>query len=163
MNAIVSVDENWGIGSNGNLLIKLPQDLLYFKTKTTNTHIILGRKTLETFPNHEPLPNRTNIILTRDLEYKKENCIICHSLNELFDKIKDIPEDNVFVIGGSSIYNQLLPFCENFYVTHLMKKFENVDAYFPNISEMNDSRLCWKSEIITEKGINYYFAKYERK
>lgn len=163
MNAIVSVDENWGIGNNGNLLIKLPQDLLYFKTKTTNTHIILGRKTLETFPHQEPLPNRTNIILTRDLEYKKDNCIICHSLNEVFNQIKDISEDEVYVVGGSSVYNQLFPFCEKFYITHLMKKFENVDAYFPNISEMDDIRLCWKSGIITEKGIDYYFAKYERK
>ena len=109
MNAIVNVTTHWGIGKNGKLLVSIPTDLHRFRELTLHKTVVYGRKTLATFPNGLPLSNRENIILTRDPEFKIEDAVICHDLDELKSVLRDRYSDNVFVIGGESVYKLLVP------------------------------------------------------
>ena len=140
MNAIVGVDKFWAIGKNGQLLIRSEYDLAHFKEMTVGNVIIYGRKTLETFRDCKPLPNRTNIILTRDPNFAVEGAIIVHDLDELDVKLAEIqaeqPRVQIFVCGGASIYEQLLPRCKYAYVTHFDAAIEGADAFFPNLEEL---------------------------
>lgn len=162
MNAIVAVDNNWGIGKDGKLLVTLSGDLRYFKNKTLGKTVIMGRKTLDSLPNGNPLPGRHNIVLTRDKQFEKEDCIVFNYISDIVEYIKTIDENDVFVIGGGTIYKRFLPFCDTFYITHILIEVENTDTYFPNLNEMEDIALVWKSGIKEEQGIQYYFAKYKR-
>lgn len=160
MNAIVVVDKNWAIGKNGGLLVHLPGDLKYYRQKTLGNVTVVGRKTLESFPGGKPLPDRTNIVLTSDMEYEKEGCIICHSKEEVMEKLIEYDPCSVFIAGGAQVYEQFLEDCDTFYVTKIDAEFE-ADRYFPDL----DSRgyaVTWESEIQQEKGISYRFLKYSR-
>lgn len=160
MNAIVVVDKNWAIGKNGDLLVHLPGDLKYYKEKTTGKVIVVGRKTLESFPNGKPLPNRVNIVVTRNENYEADGCIICRSKEEVLEKIKEYDDENIFIAGGSEIYNQFMDECDAFFVTKIDENYE-ADRYFPNLDEMG-YKVSWESPIQEEKGITYRFLKYER-
>ncbi|MDW7656662.1 MAG: dihydrofolate reductase [Bacillota bacterium] len=139
MNLIVNVDLDWGIGRDGRLLVRLSEDMKRFRQLTTGQTIVLGRKTLETFPNTRPLPDRTNIVLTRDQHFKAECAQICHNLAELAICLADIPTESVFITGGDSLYHQLLPFCHKAYVTRVHRHFL-ADTFFPNL----DRNPAWK-------------------
>jgi len=130
MKAIVCVDKNWAIGKNGNLLFHIREDLQNFKKLTTGKPIIYGRKTLETFPKQQPLPNRDNYILSHSKDLLVDGATIIHSIKEL----PDIPE--LIVIGGASVYEQLIDLCSSAIVTVVDKKVEGADAFFPNLSTM---------------------------
>ena len=132
MNLIVNVDLDWGIGRDGQLLVHLREDMQHFKALTTGHVIVLGRKTLATFPHGRPLPNRTNIILTRDQNMCQEGVIICHNLIELTGVLSDYPSESVFVVGGESVYHQLLPFCSLAHVTRVHHHMK-ADTFFPNL------------------------------
>lgn len=160
MNAIVVVDENWAIGKNGGLLVHLPGDLKYYKKRTIGKHIIIGRKTLESFPGGKPLPGRTNIVVTRDGDFKKEGCVVCHSVEEAVQAAGAYPEEDVFVAGGAEIYREFFDLCDTFYVTKIYEAFE-ADRFFPNLDE-DDFRITWESEMQQENGIEYRFFKYVR-
>ena len=160
MNAIVVVDQNWGIGREGNLLVHLPGDLKYYKEKTIGNHIIVGRKTLESFPGGKPLPGRENIVLTRDPGYAKDGCVICHTVEDVQDAVKDYDPETVFVAGGAEIYQEFFSLCDVFYVTKIDETFE-ADRYFPDLDEMG-LKVAWESELQEEKGITYRFLKYVR-
>ncbi len=160
MNAIVVVDENWAIGKNGDLLVHLPGDLKYYRQKTINNVIIVGRKTLESFPGSKPLPDRTNIVITRNENYEAPDCIVCTSVDEVMQKIAGYDTEKVFVAGGGEIYKQFMDKCDGFYVTKIYKGFD-ADTYFPNLDELG-YKVTWESEIQEEKGITYRFLKYER-
>ena len=162
MNIIVAVDNNWGIGKDGKLLVTLPGDLRYFKNKTLGKTVIMGRKTLNSLPNGKPLPSRHNIILTREKNFEEEDCMVFNYISDIIEYVKKIDTNDVFVIGGGTIYKQFLPLCDTFYVTHLLIEVEDVDTYFPNLDEMEDIKLVWESDIKEELGIQYYFAKYKR-
>lgn len=142
MNLIVAVDESWGIGYKGNLLTHIPKDLKYFKKVTTGKNLVLGRKTLESFPNGMPLPNRQHFVLSRN-EHPLANhpqITMCNSIDDLNDKIKEIDKNEIFVIGGGEIYKALLPFCTKAYVTKIYKKF-TADTFFPNLDEEKNWNL----------------------
>ena len=131
ISAIVAVDNNWGIGYNGELLAHIPEDLKRFKSLTENNVVIMGRKTWDSLPN-KPLSNRINYVITResrpssaDVSFFDMNCIKME-----MQKKKDY---NYFIIGGGEIYKQLLPYCDRVYITKIYKDYENVDTYFPNI------------------------------
>ena len=109
MNLIVAVDKNWAIGQDNKLLAHIPEDMKFFREKTMNQVVIMGRKTLESFPGENPLKNRINIVITTDKTYKKENAIIVSSIEEAIIEAKKHNKD-VFVIGGASIYKQMLIF-----------------------------------------------------
>lgn len=160
MNAIVVVDKNWGIGKDGELLVHLPGDLKYYKEKTIGNHIIVGRKTLESFPGAKPLPGRTNVVLTRDKTYLKENCVICNSIEEVIENVRIFPSEEVFVAGGAEIYREFFDMCNVFYVTKIYKSFE-ADRHFPNLDEQGFD-IVWESDLQEEKGVTYRFLKYVR-
>lgn len=162
MNAIVVVDKNWAIGKEGGLLMHLPGDLKYFKEKTEGKNIVIGRKTLESFPGAKPLPNRNNIVLTGNREFENENCDVCYSMAQLMMTIGKLPKEEVFIAGGQQIYKEMLEFCDTFYVTHIEKEFLNADKFFPDLTKENVEET-WRSDTVEEKGVRYYFAKYERK
>lgn len=184
MKAIVAVDRNWGIGKDGDLLVHLSRDLKYFKENTIGGTIVIGRKTLESFPGARPLPGRTNIVLTRDPSYEAEGCVICRPdgdettaerLGEIIEEL-GLDTDRVFVCGGGSVYRQLLTACDEVLVTKIEDVFE-ADTFFPDLDAAGktEDEVCpdasgdigmwkktWESEPVEENGVTFRFTKYER-
>lgn len=161
ISAIVAVDENFGIGFNGDLLEHIPEDLKRFKQLTTNKTIIMGRKTWESLPN-KPLPDRLNIVITSK-ERSLGEMTVFTSFEEVYSRATHImPEDEWFVIGGGSIYKEFLPICDKVYLTKIMVSHENVDTYFPNIELMNNWKCIEQSEIKQYNDISYQFKTYSR-
>ena len=159
MNLIVAADENWGIGVNGGLLCHIPADLKYFKEKTMGGVLVMGRKTLESFPGGKPLPGRTNIVLTRNKDFNKEGVEVVNGVDELFCKLKKYADKSIFVSGGAEIYRLLMPYCQRAYVTHIYKKFD-ADTFMP---EINDGWEKISEEEHEHNGLKFGFAVYERK
>lgn len=162
MKAIVVVDKKWGIGKDGQLLVHLPGDLKYFKEKTLGKTIIVGRKTLESFPGGKPLPGRQNIVLTENQGFEKDNCSICFDLDDLFNQIATLDGEDIFVVGGACIYEMFLPYCDDIYVTHIQETYD-ADKHFPNLDQSEGFVKTWQSDMIEEKGVQYRFEKYSRK
>ncbi len=161
MNLIVGVDKNWAIGNKGKLLVSIPNDMKMFRAETTGKVVVLGRKTLATFPQGAPLKNRTNIILTRDENFTAGDAVIVHSLEELLEEVKKYPPEDVYVIGGDSIYKQLLPYCDTAIVTKTDHAFE-ADAYFPNLEKDPEWKMTGESEEQTYFSLEYTFQRWER-
>ena len=162
MNLIVAVDENWAIGNKGELLVSIPADHKMFRQETINKVVVLGRKTIETFPQGQPLGKRTNIIVTNNPEYKAGDAIIVHSIDELLEELKNYNTKDVYIIGGASIYEQLLPYCDTAHVTKIDHKYV-ADAYFPNLDENPEWEITASSEEQYYFDLTYHFLKYERK
>ncbi|MSA00570.1 dihydrofolate reductase [Lactonifactor sp. BIOML-A3] len=162
MNLIVAADKNWGIGKDNKLLVSIPSDMKFFRTQTTGKVVVMGRKTLESFPNQMPLKNRTNIILTRNPGYSVKGGTVVHSLDELTEALKPYEEKEIYVIGGDSIYKLLLPYCSTAHVTRIDFAFE-ADSFFPNLDEDGEWEITGKSEEQTYFDLEYEFVKYERK
>lgn len=161
MIAIVNVDRNWAIGNKGKLLVSIPNDMKMFRAETTGKVVVLGRKTLATFPQGAPLKNRTNIILTRDENFTAQDAVVVHSVDELLEEVKKYPPENVYVIGGDSIYKLLLPYCDTAIVTKLDHAFE-ADAHFPNLEADPAWKMTGESEEQTYFSIEYTFQRWER-
>ncbi len=162
MNIIVAVDQNWAIGRDNKLLVSIPADMKFFRTQTTGNVVVMGRKTLESFPNGLPLKNRTNIVLTRNPGYQVKGATVVHSLEELLEELKQYPSEDVYVVGGDSIYRQLLPYCDVAHVTKIDYAYE-ADTYFPNLDEMKEWQITASSEEQTYFDLEYTFLKYEKK
>ena len=159
MNLIVAVDQNWAIGSNGKLLTTLKKDHAFFKELTTNKIVIYGRETLRTFPNQKPLKQRTNLILSRDSNFIEENATILHSIPELLTYIKCFEKEDIYVIGGQSIYEQLLPYTKYAYVTKIDLIYD-ADRYFPNLDGLQNWELVEEDDIQSENDVSFQFTKY---
>lgn len=162
MNLIVAVDSNWAIGNKNELLVRIPNDHKHFREETTGKVVVLGRKTLETFPQGMPLKNRTNIILSRDNNYQVKDAVIVHSIEELLKELKNYPDEDIYIIGGESIYRQMLPYCDVAHVTKIDRAYE-ADTYFPNLDEDENWHITADSDEQTYFDIAYQFVKYERK
>lgn len=162
MNLIVAVDNNWAIGNKNQLLVRIPNDHKHFREETTGKVVVLGRKTLETFPQGQPLKNRTNIILSKDTKYEVKDAIVVHSVEELLEELKKYDDEDIYIIGGDSVYRQLLPYCNVAHVTKIDHKYE-ADAYFPNLDRDADWEIVADSDEQTYFDIAYQFLKYERK
>ncbi len=160
MKAITVVDKNWAIGKNGDLLVHLPGDLRYYKEKTIGNVIVVGRKTLDSFPGGKPLPGRTNIVMTRDPEFRRDGCIICHSKDEVMEKLRDYDSERVFIAGGAAVYEQFMDDCSEFYVTKIYGEYD-ADRFFPNL-DAEGLHVTWQSEMQQEKGISYRFMIYSK-
>ena len=145
MKMILSADRNWAIGKDNKLLVKIPADMKMFREKTTGKAVVMGRKTLESFPNGLPLKNRTNIVLTRKQEYKVKDAIVAHSKAELDIELKKYDSDDIYIIGGESIYRMLLDECDTAYVTKIDYAYE-ADTYFPNLDEDVNWEIVEESE-----------------
>ncbi|HZJ83729.1 MAG TPA: dihydrofolate reductase [Clostridia bacterium] len=159
MKAIVAVDLNWGIGYKGDLLQRIPGDMKFFREMTKDKIVVMGRQTFESLPGKAPLKDRVNIVLSRDQSFKDDRLIICPSFEELFSRIKEYDIEDVFVIGGESIYAQLLPYCSEAYVT----RFENTylsDKHFVNIDEKRTWKLISQSNKKKYDDIEYIRLKY---
>ena len=161
MNLIAAVDKNWAIGCKNKLLVSIPADMKFFRETTTGKVVVMGRKNLESFPNGMPLKKRTNIVLTHDKTYKVPDAILVHSMEELHEELKKYPSEDIYVIGGETIYKQLLDECDVAHITKIDYEFE-ADAYFPNLDELPDWKITQDSEEQTYFDLEYYFYKYER-
>lgn len=162
MKLIVAVDSHWAIGSKGGLLVRIPNDHKNFRQETLGKVVVLGRKTLETFPQGMPLAGRTNIILSRDPDYQVKDAIVVHSQEELLNVLKEYEDEMIYIIGGESVYRMMLPYCDKAYVTKIDHVYD-ADAYFPNLDEMEDWEMTAESEEQTYFDIAYQFITYERK
>uniref|UniRef100_UPI004056B390 dihydrofolate reductase n=1 Tax=Acetatifactor sp. TaxID=1872090 RepID=UPI004056B390 len=162
MNVIVAVDNNWAIGNKNELLIRIPNDHKHFREETVGKVVVLGRKTLETFPQGQPLQKRTNIILSTDKNYKVKDAIVVHSIEELLEELKKYNDENIYIIGGDSVYRQMLPYCNVAHITKIDHEYE-ADAYFPNLDKDNEWEITAESDEQTYFDIAYQFLKYERR
>jgi dihydrofolate reductase len=161
MTIIVAADTNWAIGNKDDLLVRIKEDHKNFKALTTGHTVILGRKTLSTFPGGLPLKNRTNIIMSRDPEYRVEGAKVAHSVDELLKMVEEI-DGEVFVIGGGTVYNQLLPYCDKAIVTRIDHEYE-ADTYFHDLDKDEEWEITDTSEEMTSSDLTYHFVTYERK
>lgn len=161
MNLIVAVDKNWAIGLSNKLLVSIPADMKFFRETTSGKVVAMGRKTLESFPGGQPLKNRTNIVLTKDQNYKVKAAVVVGTLEEMLEELKKYPSEDIYVIGGESVYRQLLPYCDTAYVTKIDHVYE-ADTFFPNLDEMKDWKMTGVTEEQTYFDLEYVFAKYER-
>lgn len=159
MELIVNVTENWGIGFENRLLVAISADLRRFRQLTQGRTVILGRKTLETFPGGRPLKNRTNIILTANPDFTAEGAQIVHSAPELLRRLRDEPREELCVIGGASVYRLLLDYCDAARVTKTYLTCA-ADAFFPNLDEMENWKIVGKSEMQEENGLRYQYIDY---
>ena len=161
MNLIVAVDENWAIVNKNDLLIRIPADHKMFRQETTGKVVVLGRKTLETFPQGLPLKNRTNIILSTNPSYKVKDAVVVHSVEELLKELEKYNTEDIYIIGGESIYRQMLPYCDVAHVTKIDYAY-TADAYFPDLDQLPEWEITADSEEQTYFDIAYHFVKYER-
>jgi len=162
MNMIVAVDANWAIGNKNQLLVRIPADMKMFRSETTGKVVVLGRKTLETFPNAKPLPQRQNIILSTKKDYKVEGAEVVHNIEELLEELKKYPSDQVYIIGGATVYEAMLPYVDTVHVTKIEHEYE-ADAYFPNLDKDPEWEVTAESDEQVYFDITYAFVKYERK
>lgn len=162
MKIIVAVDQNWAIGRNNQLLVSIPADMKMFRQETSGKVVVMGRKTLDSFPNGLPLKNRTNIVLTQNPDYQVKGATVLHSVEEVLEEIKKYPPDDVYCIGGDSIYRQLLPYCDTAHVTKIQFAYA-ADSYFPNLDELPEWELTGASEEQTYFDLEYRFLRYEKK
>lgn len=161
MNIIVAVDNNWAIGYQNKLLVSIPADMRFFRDETTNKVVIMGRSTLESFPGGQPLKNRTNIVITSKQDYKVKDAIVVHSIEEAMEIAGQYRSEDIYVIGGASIYKQMLPYCDIAHVTKIDYSYL-ADTYFPNLDELEDWALAEESEEQTYYDLTYTFCRYER-
>lgn len=162
MNVIAAVDENWAIGNRNELLVRIPADHKFFREETTGKVVILGRKTLQTFPGGLPLKNRENLILSGNEKFNVKDAEVFNSIEELLKRLKEYETEDVYVIGGESIYRQLLPYCDTAHITKIDRAYE-ADAFFPNLEEDPEWELTGESDEQVYFDITYHFQKYERR
>ena len=161
MNTIVAVDRNWAIGRGNKLLCSIPADMKFFRETTTGHIVVMGRKTLESFPGGRPLKNRVNVVITKSASYEKEGAVIVHSVPEALEYLKQYDTKEVFVIGGESIYRQMLPYCDTAYVTCIDEAFP-ADTWFPNLEKDESWTCAEESEVLEHEGLTFRFRKYVR-
>lgn len=157
MNLIVAVDQNWAIGKDGDQLVYLKEDLKRFRTLTSGHTVILGRKTLATFPGGRPLKNRRNLILSRNPQFQAEGAEVFSSVEDLVKQA----DGDAFVIGGASVYEQLLPYCDTAYITKIHAGFP-ADTYFHNLDQSGEWEVSEESESLEQDGISYHYVTYSR-
>ncbi len=159
MKAIVAVDSNWGIGYKGSLLLRIPEDMKFFKEMTLGKVVIMGRETFESLPGKEPLKDRINIVLSSKEGYGDDRIVLCHSVDEIFNEIKKYKTEDVIVIGGESVYTQLLPYCTEAYVTKIDNKYA-ADKFFTDLDKDQAWELESTSDAHVYKEVDFRFAKY---
>ena len=170
ISAIVAVDNNWGIGYNGDLLEHIPEDLRYFKELTTSHVVVMGSKTWDSLPK-KPLKDRLNVVVSSKPKEVLGDMSIRIDMEELMVRmiymkrnalVNPSEEEEWFVIGGGSIYQQLLPFCDRVYVTKIYKDHDNVDTYFPNLDESEEWAPAACGQLLTYNDLTYQFWQYDR-
>ena len=159
MDVIAAVDRNWAIGKGGDQLCYLPADLKRFRALTTGHPVILGRKTLATFPGGRPLKNRRNLILSRDPAFAPEGAEVFREL----DSLRAAAPADSFVIGGESVYRALLGWCGTAYITKIGRAWEGADAFFPNLDDDPAWFVAEEGEPLEHQGIPFRYVTYKRR
>lgn len=163
MNLIAAVDRNWAIGRNGKLLVSIPQDMAYFRQMTTGKVVIMGRKTLESFPKKKPLRNRAeNIVITRQTDYQAEGATVVHSVEEALNAAARYDTRDVFVIGGGEVYRSLLPYCDTAYITKIDFAYD-ADTRLPDLDHDSEWEKVRATDELTYFDLVYEFDTYRRK
>ncbi|MBS6930232.1 MAG: dihydrofolate reductase [Lachnospiraceae bacterium oral taxon 082] len=164
MNIIVAVDKKWGIGNKGKLLVSIPRDKKLFREETTGKVIIMGHNTLLSLPGSQPLAGRENIVLSRDKSLSIKGATVLNSVDACIDYLKknNIKDSDVFVIGGESVYNDFLPYCDVAHITYIDYEYE-ADRHFLNLDISNEWSLVLETEEETYFDIPYTFRLYKRK
>ena len=157
MRAIFHADREWGIGKKNDLMFSLPKDMKFFRETTKGKVVVMGLNTLKSFPNGKPLKNRVNIVLS--LDDVDEDVITVHNLEELFQELKKYPADDVFVIGGASVYKTLIPYCTEVLVTKV-EVSGGADVFVPNLDQEENFRLAYESEAEEDNGYTIKFCTY---
>lgn len=158
---IASAGLNWEIGFNNDLLFYAPDDMKFFKSQTVDNTVIMGRRTFESLPAKKPLKNRENIILSTDRSFTVDGAAVYHSVDELLEKVRGITDRKVFVIGGASIYETLLPYCDTAYITQFYATKE-ADRFLPDLSKSKEWKLTSRSEKHDYEGLEFTFDIYNR-
>lgn len=159
MNIIVCASRNWGIGKDNQLLFHIPDDLKQFKALTTGKVVIMGHKTLKSLPGSKPLPNRTNIVLSRDPALAIEGATVCNSVQDVLIEVSGYPQNDVFVIGGDSIYKMFLPYCRHALITRVDAAPE-ADTFFPDLQEHPQWKIRQESDFMEYNGLSYQYVEY---
>ena len=162
MNLIVAADSRWGIGKNGGLLADLPTDMKYFREHTRDKVVIMGRKTLESLPGKKGLPKRVNFVLTSNPDFEAERCTVVHSEDELWEAVSEYAPDDVFLIGGATLYNRFYKYCDKLYVTKIDADL-GADTFIVDLDGDPDFEIGSESEPVTENGLTYRFVIYKKK
>ena len=162
MKLIAAVDKNWAIGLKNRLLTSIPADMRFFKETTTGNVVIMGRKTLESFPGGRPLKDRVNIVLTRRAHYDAHGALVVNDIPALLKELEAYREQEIFVIGGESIYKALLEYCDTAYITKIDYAY-NADAYFPDLDADDAWELVQEGEEETYFDLCYAFTVYHRR
>lgn len=163
MKMIVAADRKGGIGKGGQLLAHLPGDMKYFRETTVGAVVIMGRKTLESFPGGRPLKGRRNLVISRTLPVGSQDGVeVCRSAEEALALVSEETGREVFVIGGGEIYDLMLPYCEEALITEIDAVMD-ADTYIPVFAELPDWECCSRSPEQEENGLRYTFAVYRRK
>ena len=164
MNIIVAVDKKWGIGNKGKLLVSIPRDKKLFREETTGKVIIMGHNTLLSLPGAQPLAGRENIVLSRDKSLSIKGATVLNGVDACMDYLKknNIKDSDVFVIGGESVYNDFLPYCDIAHITYIDYEYE-ADRHFLNLDISNEWSLVLETEEETYFDIPYTFRLYKRK
>jgi dihydrofolate reductase len=160
MNLIVSVDKNWGIGKDNELLFHIPADMAFFKEKTIGNVVVMGKNTLMSLPESNPLPKRENIILSKTLT--RTDCTICNSIEQLFSIIKSNLNDNIYVIGGAEVYKLLLPYCDTAYVTKVDVN-GNATCFFPDLDKQSNWTLKYQGDKQRSNGYVFELCEYKNR
>ncbi len=159
MKTIVAVDEKWGIGKNNDLLFHLPEDMRYFREKTTGKIVVMGSNTLKSFPGGKPLKNRTNVVLWPDGD-TRDDCIVVKSLKELFETLSRFDTDDVFIIGGAMFYKTMLPYCDTAYITKVRADGQ-AQVFFENLDTLDNWNLIDESDVVCDGGYELTFCTYK--
>jgi dihydrofolate reductase len=158
--AIVHADKEWGIGKGNDMMFSLPKDMKFFRETTLGHTVVMGGKTIRSFPNQKPLKNRVNIVLSRG--QVRDDCIIVPSYEALKAEMKNRENEDIFIIGGGEIYKALLPYCHGAYVTKV-DAVGGAEVFFPNLDENVDFICVDEGEPIDDNGYTIRFTKYENK
>ena len=161
MKMIAAVDNNWAIGDKNKLLVRIPADQKYFRNETIGKVIVMGRKTLESFPQGQPLAGRTNVVLSRKPDYKVKGTVVINTVEETLDYLSQFNTDDIFIIGGEIIYRQFLDYCDEALITKIDHDYQ-ADAWFPNLDELKEWQLVGDTEEQTYFDLEYRFLKYKR-
>lgn len=161
MKLIAAVDENWAIGYKGQLLASIRADQRNFRNETEGKVVVLGRKTMDTFPGGRPLKKRRNIVLSSKKNLIIPDAEVVGSLDELKAALEGVPSEDIYIIGGASVYEQLLDFCDTAIITKIRYAYQ-ADTYFPNLDQSEEWRLVSESDEETCYNMEYTFCRYVR-
>ena len=157
--AIVHADKEWGIGKDGDMMFSLPKDMKFFRETTMGHTVVMGGKTLRSFPGEKPLKNRVNIVISRG--QVRDDCIIVRTMSEFKEQVKlYATEGDVYVIGGAQIYQEMLPYCHEALVTKV-DAVGGADTFFPNLDESPAFVCIYESEPIDDNGHTIRFTTYK--